>query len=48
MQVFPNACCIGRPVVDKPPVTAADMLILAVMSVTGMLIVLASAISTWM
>jgi hypothetical protein len=47
MRVPSNACCVSGPAAEQPPVTSVDMLILAVMSVAGMLIVLASAISTW-
>ncbi|HUO98046.1 MAG TPA: hypothetical protein VMU01_05235 [Rhizomicrobium sp.] len=48
MEVPTNACCVGGPAVNQPPITAADMLFLAVMSVAGVLIVLVSAMSTWM
>jgi hypothetical protein len=40
-----NACCVGGPVVDQPPLSRGAVLILAAMSLVGALIVFVSSLN---
>lgn len=47
MQVPLNACCLGGPYVEQPPLSLAQVLVLAALSVIGALIVLVSTSNAW-
>jgi hypothetical protein len=47
MQVPLNTCCIGGPCVEQPVLDLAQVFVLAVLSLAGALIVLASTAYAW-
>jgi len=47
MQIPLNACCVGGPYAEQPPLSFAQVLVLAALSVLGALIVLVSTANAW-